>query len=559
MLTALSIENFAIVRNVSVQFKSGLSVITGETGAGKSIAIDGLSLCLGARADASSVRQGADKAQLNAWFDLGALPKVSQWLTEQEMLDDDQPTQCHIRRVISSEGRSKAFINGITVTLSQLKLLSQQLLAIHGQHAHHYLLKQEAQLELVDKYAEHPELLEAVSCAYHDYHSLQQQLNQLQKVQQQRADRRQLLSYQVQELNDFALQESEFTELEIEYKRLSNAQDLLENAQKAAYRISEDEQSNAVRMIRKSIQELSEQVDNDPALADIITCLSEAEINLNEASTQLNEYCSDLELDPMRMQQVETRFNQAMELARKHAVMPEALFIHHQGLKQEYDSLQGDEDSIHDLQTKLNVARNTYLEASAKLSESRHKYGQEIANAVVQSVSKMNMPHTQMQFSVKHNTQSPFTPSGQDDVQIMITTNPGQPMGPIDEIVSGGELSRIGLAIQVITSDQNHIPTLIFDEVDTGISGPTASVIGQLLRKLGHTTQVLCVTHLPQVAAQGHHQLFVNKLTDGHSTETTMRELTQEQRSRELARLLAGDEITETALANANELLKNVS
>ncbi len=559
MLTALSIENFAIVRNVSVQFKSGLSVITGETGAGKSIAIDGLSLCLGARADASTVRQGADKAQLNAWFNLADLPKVSQWLSEHEMLDDEQPDHCHIRRVISAEGRSKAFINGVSVTLSQLKLLSQQLLAIHGQHAHHYLLKQEAQLELVDKYAEHPELLEAVSCAYHDYHSLQQQLNQLQKEQQQRADRRQLLSYQVQELNDFALQESEFTELEIEYKRLSNAQDLLENAQKAAYRISEDEQSNAVRMIRKSIQELSEQVDNDPALADIITCLSEAEINLNEASTQLNEYCSDLELDPMRMQQVETRFNQAMELARKHAVMPEALFSHHQGLKQEYDSLQGDEDSIHYLQTKLNVARNTYLEASTKLSESRHKYGQEIANAVVQSVSKMNMPHTQMQFSVQHNTQSPFTPHGQDDVQIMITTNPGQPMGPIDEIVSGGELSRIGLAIQVITSDQNHIPTLIFDEVDTGISGPTASVIGQLLRKLGHTTQVLCVTHLPQVAAQGHHQLFVNKLTDGHSTETTMRELTQEQRSRELARLLAGDEITETALANANELLKNVS
>ncbi len=559
MLTALSIENFAIVRNVSVQFKGGLSVITGETGAGKSIAIDGLSLCLGARADASSVRKGADKAQLNAWFDLSDLPKVAQWLSEHEMLDDEQTNHCHIRRVISAEGRSKAFINGVSVTLSQLKLLSQQLLAIHGQHAHHYLLKPEAQLELIDKYAEHTELLNEVARAHQHYHTLQQQLNQLQKAQQQRADRRQLLSYQVQELNDFSLQEDEFTELEIEYKRLSNAQDLLENAQKASYRISEDEQANAVRMVRKSIQELSEQVDNDPALADIITCLAEAEINLNEAASQLNEYCSDLELDPMRMQQVENRFNQAMELARKHAVMPESLFCHHQILKQEYESLQGDEESIQGLQTELNEARNAYTAASSRLSNSRHKHGEALAQAIVQSVSKMNMPHTQMQFTVQHNPQGPFTSLGQDEVQIMITTNPGQPMGPIDEIVSGGELSRIGLAIQVITSDQNQIPTLIFDEVDTGISGPTASVIGQLLRSLGQTTQVLCVTHLPQVAAQGHQQLFVNKLTDGHSTETTMRELSPEQRSRELARLLAGDEITETALANANELLKNVS
>jgi DNA repair protein RecN (Recombination protein N) len=559
MLLSLSIENFAIVRQVNVEFSQGLSVITGETGAGKSIAIDGLSLCLGARADASAVRKGADKAQLVATFGIGNLDKVKRWLDEHELGNDDQQDECHIRRVISAEGRSKAFINGVSVTLQQLKQLSSQLLAIHGQHAHHHLLKPEAQLALLDSYANHPALLEKVAQSYQRYQETQHTLNALTKAQQQRLDRKQLLEYQVEELDTFALQADEFGELEIEYKRLSNAQDLIENAQKAAYRISEDEQYNAVKMVSLSIRELSEQVENDPALAGILTCLTEAEINLQEAATELEDYCSQLELDPMRMQQVEQRYNQANELARKHAVMPENLHQYHAELKAEYLSLQGDDEQLQSLQQTLSECRSEYLALSEKLSQSRRKAGEKFAAEIVQSVSKMNMPHTQLTFAVEHLSAQGFSALGQDEVNILITTNPGQPLGHLDEVVSGGELSRIGLAIQVITSDQNAIPTLIFDEVDTGISGPTASIIGQLLRTLGKNTQVLCVTHLPQVAAQGHQQLFVNKLTDGKSTETSMRKLDESARVRELARLLAGDEITDTAIANAEELLKKVS
>jgi DNA repair protein RecN (Recombination protein N) len=543
MLLSLSIENFAIVRQVNVEFAHGLSVITGETGAGKSIAIDGLSLCLGARADASAVRKGADKAQLIATFGIGKLPKVKAWLDEHELGHSDHPEECHIRRVISADGRSKAFINGISVTLSQLKQLASQLLAIHGQHAHHHLLKPEAQLTLLDSYANHPELLANVAQAYQLYHETQQTLNALTKAQQQRLDRRHLLAYQVDELDNFALQADEFNELEIEYKRLSNAKDLIENAQKAAYRISDDEQHNAVKMVSLCIRELSEQVENDPALADIVTCLTEAEINLQEAANELQDYCSQL----------------ANELARKHAVIPEVLHQYHAELKAEYESLQGDDEQLQSLQNTLAEYRNAYVKHSKALSVSRQQAGKKFAAEIVQSVSKMNMPHTQMLFAVEHSQEHGLSALGQDEVNILITTNPGQPLGRLDEVVSGGELSRIGLAIQVITSDQNAIPTLIFDEVDTGISGPTASIIGQLLRTLGQQTQVLCVTHLPQVAAQGHQQLFVNKLTDGKSTETSMRKLDESSRVRELARLLAGDEITDTAIANAEELLKKVS
>lgn len=559
MLLSLSIQNFAIVKSVHVDFRQGLSVVTGETGAGKSIAIDGLSLCLGARADAASVRKGASKAEVNATFHLSKDNQTSAWLQAHELGLEEQPDEVHIRRVISSEGRSKAFINGRTVTLAQLKEVAQYLVSIHGQHAHHRLLKEDAQRELLDGYARHKELAQRVADAFRLFQDTNQHLQRLRAAQQQRKDREQLLRYQVQELDDFALAEDEFVELESEQKRLSHSQTLLEQAQVSYYNLYESDEGAALTILQKAQSALEDLVEHDPTLTPIVGYLNEATVNIEEASNELRHYCDGLDIDPLRISQVEARYTQAMELARKHNVLPEHLYTTHQTLAAELASLQGDESSMLELSEQVEALRAQYIAVARELSISRAEAGLEFAAQIQSSITRMNMPHAQLMFNVQFNESAPFSADGLDTVEILITTNPGQPMGALGEIVSGGELSRVGLAIQVITSDINHVPTLIFDEVDTGISGPTASIVGGLLRELGKSAQVLCVTHLPQVAAQGHQQLFVSKLTDGDTTETTMRELCEENRVRELARLLAGDELTDSALANAADLLKKVS
>ena len=287
--------------------------------------------------------------------------------------------------------------------------------------------------------------------------------------------------------------------------------------------------------------------------------LKDSAINIEEAANELRSYCDELDIDPMRMQQVEQRYQQAMDFARKHNVMPEDLYDIHQALAAEYAELQASSGSLDELAAQVQLELDTYLAQTALLSQSRQSAGETLAQRIIESVAQMNMEHTQLKFAVNYDTSQPLQANGLDTIQILVTTNPGQPMDVIENVVSGGELSRIGLAIQVITSHLNQVPTLIFDEVDTGISGPTAAIVGSLLRKLGDSTQVMCVTHLPQVAAQGHQQLFVNKLTDGETTETTMRELNDEQRVRELARLLAGDTLTDSAIANAQEMLQKVS
>lgn len=559
MILSLSIENFAVVKSVHVDFQQGLSVVTGETGAGKSIAIDGLSLCLGARADANAVRKNCDKASVVAEFDIQELPKVKHWLTELELIQEEAPNECTIRRVISAEGRSKAFINGKVVTLSQLKVLGQWLVSIHGQHAHHQLLKADAQLHLLDQFANHPDLLSSVKSSFEQYRQIKQHFDELTATQEQRKARCQLLSYQVEELDNFGLQQDEFEQLEIEFKRLSNSQTLLEEAQLSFYRLYENDEYNALSLVQKCVNELEQLETHDATLGPIVSILKDSAINIEEASNELRSYCDDLDIDPIRMQQVEQRYQQAMDFARKHNIMPEALYDTHQALAAEYAELQASSVSLEEVAEQVQAELDNYLEKTAQLSQSRQSAGEALAQQIVESVTQMNMAHTQLKFAVNYDTSQPLHANGLDTIQILVTTNPGQPMDVIENVVSGGELSRIGLAIQVITSHLNQVPTLIFDEVDTGISGPTAAIVGSLLRKLGDSTQVMCVTHLPQVAAQGHQQLFVNKLTDGETTETTMRALNDEQRVRELARLLAGDTLTDSAIANAQEMLQKVS
>ena len=557
MLSHLSVKNFAVVKEINIAFETGMTAMTGETGAGKSIAIDALSLCLGERADASAVRKGADKAEIIAYFSLLDAPLARAWLDENDVVLDDDPNTCFIRRLISKEGRSKAFINGVPVALQQLKQLGQFLLAIHGQNTHLQLLKDEVQRKLLDDFAEHGPLLSATASAYKHWQQLAKELSALEQAAQQRADREQLLSYQVAELDEFALAEGEFSELEAEHKRLSNGQTLLEEAQKSFYHLYEADEFNALSAIQTSIDKLSNLEDHDPALTPIVAMLNEAAIQVEESANELRSYCDQLEIDPMRLQQVEKRFAQAMELARKHQVMPEALYEHHQQLAEELAGLSADTERLTALQEELESSHAEYIVTSEKLSQSRCNAAGKLAGMVETQIRTLNMPHAEFYIDVTYGEQARPSAEGMDTVVMKVATNPGQPQGRLDKVVSGGELSRIGLALQVISRDTSLTPTMIFDEVDTGISGPTASIVGQLLRRLGKENQVMCVTHLPQVAAQAHNQLFVTKTTENSETQTHILALTEQARIDELARLLAGDKITPNALANAKELLDN--
>lgn len=552
MLTQLLIKNFAVVKSLDVEFLAGMTAITGETGAGKSISVDALGLCLGDRAEANMVRKGATKAEITSTFDLQNCSAAKHWLSKHEMESDNE---CMIRRVISAEGRSKAYINGTPVALQQLRDLGQYLVSIHGQHAHHQLLKSEHQLQLLDEFASHGEQLHQTSDTFEQLQQCKKHFQKLLSEQQQRADRRQLLEYQVSELDQFALLEDEFSQLETEHKKLSHSQTLLEQTQLSFHQLYEAEGVNALSTIQHSLERLQELQSHDETLSPITSLLNEAAINIEEAAQELRAYTEQLEIDPLKMQQVEARYSQALEFARKHQVAPEQLNQHHDLLCKELEQLKSDDSAVDMLQGELQQKQQDYIKAAEALSQSRQAAAKKLASKVQCEIRKMNMADALFGIEINFDLSAPAHKSGLDEVCFKVTTNPGQPMDKLDKVVSGGELSRIGLAIQVISSSKQQISTMIFDEVDTGISGATATVVGDLLKTLGENNQVMCVTHLPQVAAKADQQMLVTKFSDKNTTETHMIALSENQRVEALAKLLAGDKLTDTAVANARELL----
>ncbi|WP_068714453.1 DNA repair protein RecN [Vibrio tritonius] len=550
MLAHLSVNNFAIVKSLQLELASGMTTITGETGAGKSIAIDALSLCLGGRAEASIVRQGESKTEVCATFILDNNVNATRWLEDNELLDGKD---CILRRIITKEGRSRAFINGSPVPLSQLKSLGQLLINIHGQHAHQQLMKNEYQLTMLDQYAGHTELLKKTRLAYQDWRQANNQLKQLKENSQNNLAQLQLLEYQIKELNELAIAEDEFGELEQEYKRLSNSGDLAINCQKAIELIYEGEEVNALSILQSASSTLVELAELDNSLSTLPNMVSEAMIQLEEANSELRNYLDSIDVDPERMAFVEERYSRIMSLSRKHHVLPEELYQHHQDLLSQIAQLDCSDEKMAEYEQDVAAKYQALVTRAEKLHKSRSRYAKELDKLISQSMHELSMEHAQ--FRIEVNSQEHPSPLGFDAVTFLVSTNPGQPLQPIAKVASGGELSRMSLAIQVITAQKVDTPSLIFDEVDVGISGPTAAVVGKMLRKLGESTQVLCVTHLPQVAGYGHNQMFVAKQTKAGKTETQMVKLNQEQRIAELARLLGGSEITPTTLANAKELL----
>ena len=554
MLTQLTINNFAIVRQLEIELAKGMSVITGETGAGKSIAIDALGLCLGQRIETSMVREGQERAEICATFFIEPTNPSYQWLQEQELQDPDNPSDCILRRVINADGRSKAFINSTPVSASQLKEIGQYLIHINGQHASQLLLKNDYQLQLVDTFAHHHDLLAQMREDYRTWKNLQTQVKTFQQKVAENEAKKQLLQYQVEELDEFALRPNEYLELEEDQRRLSNSEQLTQLSQSALQLLSENETVSIDSMLYRATQYIDELSELDPRYASVQTMLNDALIQVQEATSEVQHLASHIEQDPMLLQEIERRLGQALQLARKHNVKPEELVEWHQKLKAELTALLDFSESEERLILEEKAAFEKMQHTAKQLHESRSQAAEKLAQQVTDSIKGLAMENAEFFIEVNSDL-AKVAANGADNIVFTLRSNLGQQAQPLAKVASGGELSRISLAIQVLTSDQSAIPTLIFDEVDVGISGKTASVVGKLLRQLGDKCQVLCVTHLPQVACHGHHQFNVEKFTVDNKTETKMTALSQEERVPALARLLGGSEITDLALANAQEML----
>ncbi|PAU66187.1 DNA repair protein RecN [Pseudomonas sp. PIC25] len=552
MLVHLSVHNYAIVEHLDLELDRGMSVITGETGAGKSIMLDALGLTLGDRADSGVVRPGADKADILASFDLGDIPEARAWLAERD-LDSESP--CILRRVITAEGRSRAYINGTPCPQGDLKTLGELLIDIHSQHEHQSLLKAETHRRLLDEYAGSQDLARQVQLAAQRWRQTRQELERISNSSDEQRARQQLLSYQLEELENLALGDNELEQLEQEHKALSNSEQLLSACRQVLELCSESDAGNVLSALTASLHRLNAFHSQPGAIGEAVNLLASAQIQVEEAVGELNRFLDHFDADPERQRYLEERLDNIYTLARKHRIQPGELGALQQQLLDELENLNADDEAVERLAEELTAYARHYQEKAAELSALRNEAAGRLASAVQQEMQRLGMPGGQFSVELRSSSAEEPQPYGLEQVEFLVSANPGQPLKPLAKVASGGELSRISLAIQVITAQTSRVPTLVFDEVDVGIGGPTAEVVGQLLRRLGERGQVLTVTHLPQVAAQGHHHLFVHKLRGSEETRTAVAKLDGTQRVEEIARMLGGVDLTEESLAHARQMV----
>lgn len=552
MLVHLSVHNYAIVEHLDLELQRGMTVISGETGAGKSIMLDALGLALGDRADSSVVRQGADKADILASFDLADIPDAQAWLAARD-LDNDGP--CILRRVITAEGRSRGYINGSPCPQGDLKALGELLIDIHSQHEHQSLLKPDTHRRLLDEYAGAQELARQVHLAAQRWKQTRQTLDRLSNASDEQRARHQLLSYQLEELENLALGERELEQLEQEHKNLANAGQLLGACQQVMELCSENDAGNVLSALTSSLQRLTAFQGQSGALGEAVNLLASAQIQVEEAVGELNRFIDHFDADPQRQQALEERLDAIYSLARKHRVQPAELPELQQRLLSELESLNADDEAVERLGEELEAYARHYLEKAEELSRVRQAAATCLGEAVEDEIQRLGMPGGRFSVVLKPVAPGENPPHGLELVEFLVSANPGQPPRALAKVASGGELSRISLAIQVITAQTSRTPTLVFDEVDVGIGGPTAEIVGQLLRRLGERGQVLTVTHLPQVAAQGHNHLFVHKARGADETRTAVAELNGDARVEEIARMLGGVDLTEQSLAHARQMV----
>jgi DNA repair protein RecN (Recombination protein N) len=546
MLQHLSLRHFIIVQRLDLDIRQGFTVLTGETGAGKSILLDALGLLLGDRADAGMVAQGMDKAEISGQFGLN--PAIQAWLTEQAFETEDDVLL--LRRVIDKEGKSRAFINGSAATLTQLRELSEYLIHIHGQHAHQQLLKTNLQRDLLDEYAQLSNERAAVKQAYQAWHNAKAKLESAKTDSAKMTERLEELTWQLDDINALSPRENEWDELSAQHARLANAAELIQGCGQVAQRLDGDDHDIA-SMLREQIQTLTNIVGFDERINEYIELLESAVIHVQEAAHGLNNYVQRAADDEHDFASLDERVALWHNLSRKLRVASDELPAHWQALRAEFERLQNGMD-LEALEAQCKTAEQQYKTVAKKLTDARTRAAKKLAQLVSESMQTLNMTGGQFAVDIK-----PATPSssGDDAVEFMVAAHVGVPLQPLAKVASGGELARISLAIAVITSHANPVQTLIFDEVDSGIGGAVAQVVGQLLRQLGHNRQVLCVTHLPQVAAQGEHHWRVKKLSEKGHTTSHIDVLESDERVDEVARMLGGVELTDTTRAHAREML----
>ena len=551
MLTHLCIRDFAIVEALELDLTAGMTAVTGETGAGKSILVDAIGLLLGDRADSGVIRHGAERADLSAAFDLERLPTAQNWLAERDL---DRDRECHLRRVVAAgNGRSRNYINGVPQPAQALRELGELLVDIHGQHEHQSLLRREAQRQLLDDYAGHQALAATVAEQYRSWKRLRRELRQLQQASSERDARLDILRHHLRELAALNLTEGEVATLESEQRRLAHASQLLDTSQQLLNSLTESDENALADRLNHSLRELDGLIRLDPRLIPVSELLNAALIQLQEAGSELRAYVEALDLDPAHLARVEQRLTAAHHLARKHRLTVEELPGLQTRFEAELDTLEHSETRLEGLQQAVQEALAGYRAGAGQLSEQRTAAARDLSERISGALTGLGMPGGRFAIALERLEQP--TPGGLETVEFQVSANPGQPLRPLSKVVSGGELSRISLAIQVIAAHAARIPTLIFDEVDTGIGGGVAEVVGRQLRELGSHRQVLCVTHLPQVAAQAHQQFKVEKQSDGESTHTQVLALDAGERVTEIARMLGGLELTAHSLAHAREMV----
>lgn len=552
MLTSIRIRDFAIIDELEIDFLSGLTVITGETGAGKSIMIDAIGLVLGDRAEASMVKAGKDKAEFVLSLEVNQ-PEMLKWLVQHDL---DAGEHCILRRIITKEGRSRGYINGTPTTVKMLRELSHQFVEIQGQHAHQALLNSTTQRTHLDTHGSLTDQVTQLNQLYQRWDQANLEFNQAASTQTERLSRIDLLQFQLTELDQLALLDGELATLDEELTRLSHSERLRQILNNNLAHLYESDTQSLYQQLSAVITEIQEASALDPAFLESETLVQNALIQIEEASSHLRSLKPQLNADPQRLQWVEERLAAIHDMARKHHINVDALAEKHQTIQEELKRLSDPESNLEKLRAKLTDAEKDYDHLAEKISTARQAAAKSLSAAITVAMQGLGMEGGQFiveTTALKGNERKPW---GRENVQFLVSANPGQPPKPLIKVASGGELSRISLAIQLVASSHQQLPTMIFDEVDSGIGGAIAEIVGKQLRSLGANSQVFCVTHLPQVAACGHQHFQVRKTKSKTETRTQLMTLSEEQRVKEIARMLGGQTITQQTLAHASEMLK---
>ncbi len=552
MLTHLQIRDFAIIDAVELELRAGLTVLTGETGAGKSIVVDALQLLAGGRAGAEVVRHGAERAEVSGTFDVAQAPReLKQWLEEQSI---GTGTELIMRRVVGTDGRSRAYLNGQSVPVQSLRDAGNILIDIHGQHEFQSLTRSASQRELLDGYGSLTALTGQVGIAHRVWLGLLNRTLELESKARDRDARLDLLRYQVQELEGLQLKDGELTTLSEERARLANRGRLAAGTQLALGELYDNDAASAHAGVSRALTALRPLVALDTKLAEVLPLLEEASVQIREAARELERYGESLDVDATRQDEVERRLAAIEELSRKHRVAPAELPERAAQLRAEFEQLERAELDLAQLRKELGAALEGYRTQAQELSGKRQKAARALARDITARMQTLGMSGGRFEADVTQAGNADPTQHGIDQIEFRVSANPGQPPRALAKVASGGELARLSLAVQVSCATQ-EMRCMVFDEVDAGIGGAVAEIVGRELRRLGERGQVLCVTHLPQVACQSHHHLRVTKLTDGRTTRTTLSELTAGERVEELARMLGGVEVTDKARAHARDML----